>query len=66
MEVGGWGGWKDLGGGETITRICCIKNTFSIKMNEKRTRSPQNLQGALVAVPCRVLGHRCGVNTEDG
>lgn len=35
-------------------------------MNEKRIRSPWNLQGALMAVSCRVLGHRCGLNTEVG
>lgn len=36
-------------------------------MNEKKKRicSPWNLLGALMAVSCRVLGHRCGVNTED-
>lgn len=40
MEVGGWGGWKDLEGEETVNRIYCMKNSFSIKMNEKK----KNLQ----------------------
>lgn len=35
-------------------------------MNEKkRICIPQNLLGAPMAASCRVLGHRCGVNTED-
>lgn len=35
MDMHGRGGKKNLGvnGGETIVRICCIKNLFSMKEN---------------------------------